>query len=198
MIGKIIWTKLYGPLSSGPKLPGIFRSFNSKIQYDDNAFLRRRTLIVRFEDIALDELEMAEKVYDFVGLEMHPKVKHMILMNKKKRRESPNEPESKRKRRHAAGQGQSMMDRPDDMSWLDLHPKIKNLLLMNQRSSKSSKRNGAIESKKRRDTRPRVEDLNIFGKFHGNLTPGLALRGPRTPRTGLHRPNTPDGRSMQI
>ena len=73
----------------------IFRSFNSKIQYDDNQFLRKRTLIVRFEDIALDELEMAEKVYDFVGLEMHPKVRHMILMNDRKRRES------KRKRRAA-------------------------------------------------------------------------------------------------
>ena len=38
---------------------------------------------------------MAEKVYDFVGLEMHPKVRHMILMNDRKRRES------KRKRRAA-------------------------------------------------------------------------------------------------
>ena len=80
-----------------PRRPeNILRSFNSKIQYDDNAFLRRRTLIVRFEDIALDELEMAEKVYDFVGLEMHPKVKHMILMNRKKREI---EIERKRKRR---------------------------------------------------------------------------------------------------
>ena len=51
---------------------------------------------MRFEDIALDELELAEKVYDFVGLEMHPKVKHMILMNRKKREI---EIERKRKRR---------------------------------------------------------------------------------------------------
>ena len=88
------------------------------MQYDENAFLRSRTLIVRFEDIALDELEMAEKVYDFVGLEMHPKVKHMILMN--------------------------------------------------ERNSKNRKRRKrAIESEKRRDTRPKIEDLNIFGKFHG-------------------------------
>ena len=40
---------------------------------------------------------MAEKVYDFVGLEMHPKVRHMILMNDRNRREE----KSKRKRRAA-------------------------------------------------------------------------------------------------
>ena len=85
--------------SSRTPNPGLkkFRSFKSKIQYDDNQFLRRRTLIVRFEDIALDELEMAEKVYDFVGLEMHPKVRHAILMNDRNRREE----NPKRKRRAA-------------------------------------------------------------------------------------------------
>ena len=71
--------------------------FKSKIQYDDNQFLKNRTLIVRFEDIVLDELGMAEKIYNFVGLEMHPKVRHMILMNDRNSREE----KSKRKRRAA-------------------------------------------------------------------------------------------------
>ena len=94
--GKNQWTSRLMQSSAEPWLEK-FRSFKSKIQYDDNQFLRRRTLIVRFEDIALDELEMAEKVYDFVGLEMHPKVRHMILMNDRNRREE----KSKRKRRAA-------------------------------------------------------------------------------------------------
>ena len=45
---------------------------------------------------------MAEKVYDFVELEMHPKVRHMILMNDRNRRESPRNEKPKRKRRASA------------------------------------------------------------------------------------------------
>ena len=47
---------------------------------------------------------MAEKVYDFVGLEMHPKVRHMILMNDRNRRESTRNEKSKRKRRAASAE----------------------------------------------------------------------------------------------
>ena len=97
-IGKNQWT-FTSKLKQSSAEPWLekFRLFKSKIQYDDNQFLKNRTLIVRFEDIVLDELGMAEKIYNFVGLEMHPKVRHMILMNDRNSREE----KSKRKRRAA-------------------------------------------------------------------------------------------------
>ena len=100
-IGKNQWPFTSKLKSSAEPWLEKFRLFKSKIQYDDNQFLRSRTLIVRFEDIALDELGMAEKIYNFVGLEMHPKVRHVILMNDRNSREE----KSKRKRRTAMVHG---------------------------------------------------------------------------------------------
>lgn len=61
------------------------RSYNSKLQSDTNSMIHDRTLIIRFEDIALDEFEMAQKIYDFVGLEMNDEVTEQLKERRKRR-----------------------------------------------------------------------------------------------------------------
>lgn len=61
------------------------RSYNSKLQSDTNSIIHDRTLIIRFEDIALDEFEMAQKIYDFVGLEMNGEVTEQLKERRKRR-----------------------------------------------------------------------------------------------------------------
>ena len=61
------------------------RSYNSKLQHDENKIIHDRTLIIRFEDIALDQLEMAHKIYDFVGLPMNKEIESFL--SERRRRE---------------------------------------------------------------------------------------------------------------
>ena len=62
------------------------RSYNSKLQYDENSAIRDRTLIIRFEDIALDEFEMAQKIYDFVGLPMNDEISASLKERRRRKR----------------------------------------------------------------------------------------------------------------
>ena len=62
------------------------RSYNSKLQHDENKLIHDRTLIIRFEDIALDQFEMAQKIYDFVGLPMNKEIKSVL--RERRRREA--------------------------------------------------------------------------------------------------------------
>ena len=63
------------------------RSYNSKLQYDENSAIHERTLIIRFEDIALDEFEMAQKIYDFVGLPMNDEISASLQQRRRRRSE---------------------------------------------------------------------------------------------------------------
>jgi hypothetical protein len=62
------------------------RTVRSKMSFDKNELIKNNTLIIRYEDIALHELEMAKKIYHFVGHDIHQNVLDYIIQNKRKRR----------------------------------------------------------------------------------------------------------------